>query len=803
MARYSEQIKKMTLEEKVSLLSGKDFWSTRAIERLNIPSMAMADGPHGVRKQAGEGDHLGLVAGVKATCFPTSATMANSWDLEICKEVGRALSKEAAHHHVNILLGPGLNIKRNPLCGRNFEYFSEDPYLSGKMAAAYTRGIQTEGIGACLKHYAANNQEYLRMTNDSIVDLRTLHEIYLTGFEIAVKEGKPKAVMSAYNPVNGTYANENKYLLKDVLVDQWGFDGLVVSDWGGSNDPVESVKAGSHLEMPTPGPDSIYRIIKAVDCGHLDESVVNERVEAYLKVLYATEIKKEVQVDYENHHRLAQKAAEASIVLLKNEAVLPLQENSKVTVIGDFAKKPRYQGAGSSLVNAYKLQSTLDVFEDFNIQLVGYAKGYDRNGKENKGLIKEAIELLKEADVALVYVGLNEVDEVEGHDRDHMQLAKNQLDLLQAVSETGKKVIAVVSCGSAIEMTWEKYCHGIVHSYLAGQAGSGAILKVIMGAVNPSGKLNETYPMVYEDCPNYNYYPGKERTSEYREGLYVGYRYYDKVKQLVQYPFGYGLSYTSFKFNDLVVKKEGVQCTITNTGNRAGSEVVQLYIGKKDSKVYRPEKELKGFAKVYLEAKESITLSLPFDDYSFRCYDASLEKFVVEKGIYTIFIGSSSKDLHLSGELMVDGVELIVKHQEQLKKYYEGDITNLTRDEFEVLYGKKVPMSDWSLREPLSMNDALVQMRYAKSFIARMSIKVLIGIRDRSYKKGKPNLNLFFLSNMPFRAVAKMSDGNISLEMTEKIVEIVNGRFFKGLGGFIRSFNHYKKMNKQHKHLKG
>lgn len=803
MGLYKEKIEKMTLEEKASLLSGKDFWHTRAIKRLEIPSMAMADGPHGLRKQASEGDHLGLTSGVKATCFPTSATMANSWDLEICEAVGQALSKEAAYHQVNILLGPGLNIKRNPLCGRNFEYFSEDPYLSGKMAAAYTKGIQNEGVSACLKHFAANNQEYLRMTNDSIVDLRTLHEIYLTGFEIAIKEAKPKAIMSAYNRVNGTYANENKYLLRDVLVDQWAFDGIVVSDWGGSNNPVEGVKAGAHVEMPTPGLDSIYRIVEAVKNGILEEKILDEKVEEYLKVLYDTEIKKAVEVDYENHHRLAQKAAESAIVLLKNEEVLPLKKDSKVAIIGDFAKKPRYQGAGSSLVNPYKIESSLDVVDNFDFQMMGYAKGFDRNGEENNTYIKEAVNLVKSAEVALVYIGLNEVDEVEGHDRDHMQLAKNQSDLLQALSKTGKKIIAIVSCGSVIEMPWGKYCDGIVHGYLAGQAGASAILKVITGEINPSGKLNETYPMVYEDCPSVNYYPGKERTSEYREGLYVGYRYYDKVGATVKYPFGFGLSYTTFKMSDLVINKDNIECTITNTGDMAGSEVVQLYIGKKDSKIYRPEKELKGFKKVYLEANESKVVMIPFDEYSFRCYDVSLEKFVVEKGEYSIFIGSSSRDIHLFGKISREGVELNLENEEQLEEYYTGNITDVNKETFEVLYGQKVPESEWSKNKALTINDSLTQMTYAKSFLARLTIKILIGLRNRSYKKGKPDLNLFFLSNMPFRAIAKMSEGNVSLKMTEDIVKIVNGHFFKGISALIKSFNHYKKKNKENKHLNG
>ncbi len=806
---YKAMIDAMTLEEKASLLSGADFWRSRAIERLNIPPMAFADGPHGLRKQASEGDHLGLVKGVEATCFPTSATLANSWDVDICDQVGQAIGKEAVFNSVNILLGPGLNVKRSPLCGRNFEYFSEDPYLSGKLAAAFTKGFQKQGVGACLKHFAANSQEFLRMTNDSIVDARTLHEIYLTGFEIAVKEAKPKAVMSSYNKINGVYAHENPYLLKTILVDQWGFDGIVVSDWGGSNDAVASAKAGATIEMPSTGYDSIHQLVDAVKCGALDESVIDERVQVYLKVLDETKIaqthehKSEYKSEYKSehkpvpnldaHHLLAQKTAEASIVLLKNEKVLPLSASCKVAIIGDFAKNPRYQGAGSSMVNPYALDHTLSVLDQIPLDVIGYADGFERNGQLNKAKIDEAVALSQQAEVVLLYIGLNEVDEVEGQDRSHLKLPLNQIALIESLAKSKAKIVAIISCGSVIEMPWATACDAIVHGYLSGQAGAKAILNVITGKVNPSGKLTESYPLCYEDTPNAAYYPGTEATSEYREGLYVGYRYYDKAKQAVQFPFGFGLSYTTFEYSELEISLSSAKCKITNIGSLAGGEVVQLYVGKDQDRIHRAVKELKGFAKIFLEPGESAVVEIPFDDYTFRYYDVEKSGFAVEMGTYHIHIARSSKEICLSGQIFVEGVFPQREDSTILSNYFEGNVKNISRETFERLYGKPIPNAFWDRTKPLGLNDSLAQMTYAKSFMARTVIRILCSLRNRSVKKGTPDLNLFFLSNMPFRAVAKMSNGAFSIEMTKSVLMIVNGHFFKGVGNLIQSTIQYRK----------
>ena len=580
--KYEKIINQMTLEEKARMMSGKNTWETVDFPQYGIPSMTLSDGPHGLRRQAGAGDHLGLNASLPATCFPTAASVANSWDEKLGEEIGVALAEEAVTMGVNVILGPGLNIKRSPLCGRNFEYFSEDPYHAGKMAAAYIRGIQSQGIAACPKHFAANSQELRRMANDSVVDERTFRELYTTGFEIAVKEGKAKSIMSSYNEVNGIYANENSHMLQEILVDEWGFDGFVVSDWGGSNDHALGVKNGSHLEMPGTGNSGVHDIVEAVKNGSLTEEVLDERLDELLKVIFdthqATEEKKGSDFDIEAHHELARKAAQESIVLLKNEDnILPLQPGTKVAVIGDFAQNPRYQGAGSSLVNPAKQpESILGEMKNSGLEMVAFEQGYRRNKKSDEKLINQAKDAAKKAEVVLIFAGLDEISESEGLDRTHMNMPQAQNMLIDEITTVNPNVIVVLSAGSAVEMPWYSYVRGIVHGYLGGQAGASAMLNVLTGKVCPSGKLNETYPMYCEDTPVQHYYPSKERISEYREALYVGYRYYTTVDKKVRFPFGFGLSYTKFKYSDLKVDESGVTFQIRNTGKIKGTEIAQL-----------------------------------------------------------------------------------------------------------------------------------------------------------------------------------------------------------------------------------
>ena len=788
-------LQKMTTEEKAAILGGKTVWQTRENERLSIPSIFLSDGPHGLRKQAGAGDHLGLNASLEATCFPTAATIANSWDEKLGEELGEALGEEAASMDVDVLLGPGLNIKRSPLCGRNFEYFSEDPYLSGKMAAAYIRGIQRMGVAACPKHFAVNSQELRRMAMDAVVDERTLREIYLTGFEIAVKEGKSKAIMSSYNRINGIYANENKHLLTDILREEWGFDGMVVSDWGGNNDAVKAVEAGANLEMPNCGYGSAREIVKAVKDGTLSESVLDERVCELVKVIMDLKEHKNTGrgekhsgFNREEHHRLAKRAAAASMVLLKNEAsILPLDSNKKLAIIGDFAFAPRYQGAGSSMVNPTKVEAVAGIARDYKLNILGMTRGYKRDGDVDEAEKKAALDLAEKADIVIFCFGLNEISESEGLDRTHMRIPQNQIELLQDISKVNENVVGILSAGSAMEMPWQSCCKAILNGYLNGQAGASATLDILTGAVNPSGRLAETYPIAYEHTPSFRYYPSSERTSEYRESIFVGYRYYDTSKVRVQYPFGFGLSYTEFTYSGLKVDDAGAELTVSNTGDRDGAEVVQMYVGLPNAIVFRPEKELKGFAKVFLKAGESRKVKIPFDDKTFRYWNVKTESWEVETGTYNVMIGSSVADIRLVGTIERTGSNIGMPYNPALLPYYyTGLVQKISDEEYETLLGHKIPSGEWSGQ--LGVNDAICQMYYAKSRLARFVYKVLTDKKKKSEQTGKPDLNVLFIYNMPLRAIAKMTNGMVGMDMVHGMVEIVNGEFFRGLGRVIGGF---------------
>ena len=489
-------LKELTLEEKCALLSGAETFKTRGMPQHGIPQIWLSDGPHGLRKQAGESDHLGLNPSVPATCFPTASAVANSWDAALGEEIGAALGEEAAAQEVSVVLGPGLNMKRNPLCGRSFEYFSEDPYLAGKLAAGYIRGIQSKGVAACPKHFAVNSQETRRMASDSIVDERTLREIYLTGFEIAVKEGHPRSIMSSYNLVNGTYANENKHLLMEILRGEWGFDGAVITDWGGSNDHALGVKNGSTLEMPAPGGDSVRELLAAVESGKISESDIDARLSELLPLVFDTKAALDAapcEFDAAAHHALARRAAEESLVLLKNEgSLLPLAEGTKVAVIGDFAKNPRYQGAGSSMVNSTQVDVLLDKLIDSELNVIGYQQGFDRHGKPDAALQKSACELATQADTVILCMGLDEIAESEGLDRSNLRLAQNQVDLLQAVAAVNPKIAVVLYSGSVVETPWLDNCQALLYAALGGQAGAGAVADALTGKVNPAARLWST-----------------------------------------------------------------------------------------------------------------------------------------------------------------------------------------------------------------------------------------------------------------------------------------------------------------------
>ena len=796
---YNEIISKMTLEEKCSLLSGKGNFTTKEVKRLGIPSMFLSDGPHGLRKQAGAADHLGLNASLPATCFPTASAMANSWDEHLGEELGQMLGEEAASQGISVLLGPGLNMKRSPLCGRNFEYFSEDPYLAGKMAAAYIRGIQSKGVAACPKHFAANNQETLRMHSNSVVDERTFREVYLTGFEIAVKEGKPLAIMTSYNRVNGTYSSENEHLLKDILKDEWGFSGMVVTDWGGSNDRVKGLIAGNHLEMPATNGNSDREVAAEVRDGSLSEELLDKRVAEYLKVLFATVIPDSTpDFDKKSHHAFARKAAENSIVLLKNDdTLLPIKAGTKVAVIGDFAEKPRYQGAGSSLVNPTMLDNPVSELKSSGLNVIGFEKGYLRSGEKDDSIKQSAVELAEKADVVLFYMGLDEISEMEGMDRRNMRIHDNQEDVLAAVAKANPNVVAVLFGGAPFETPWWGSVKAAVHGYLGGQAGTGAIARVISGKVNPSGKLAETWALRYEDTPAYSYFPGKESTSEYREGPYIGYRYYSTAGVPVRFPFGFGLSYTSFRYSDIKADRKSVQVRITNTGSVDGAEIVQVYIACKNSILFRPDEELKAFAKVWLKAGESKVVTMPLDDKAFRYFNIKTGRFETESAEYEVRVGASSRDIRLKTSIKIGGANGEAPYlAEDLPSYYSGKVSNVSTSEFETLLGHKIPSHNWERTKPIGRNDTVAQLCYAKSRIARLAYKIIANRKEKCERRGTPDLNILFIYNIPFRGIAKMMAGAVDIAMVDAILEIVNGHFFKGVGHLLASAHSKGKTSK-------
>lgn len=788
--KHKKLINKMRLEEKAALLSGKGEWQTWNFDRLEIPSIYCSDGPHGIRKQAGTGDHLGMNPSLPATCFPTAAAVSNSWDPELGEEIGKALGKEAVAQEVHVVLGPGLNIKRSPLCGRNFEYFSEDPYQAGKMAAGYVKGIQSQGVYACPKHFAVNSQECRRMAMNAVIDERTLREIYLTGFEIAVREGGARALMTSYNQVNGFYANENIHLLKDILREEWEYDGIVITDWGGSNDHVKGVAAGSDLEMPSPGMDSARQIVKAVREGRVDEESVDACVDRMLEAVFTLtkERRKADTFDKKVHHDLARKVASQSAVLLKNQKnILPLKAGTRVALIGEFAFEPRYQGAGSSMVNPTMLDKMVDLIQEYDLVLEGTAKGYCRTGEVDAVMEKEAVDLAQSVDVVLYCFGLDEFSESEGIDRMHMRIPQNQISLMESIARVNDNIVGILSAGSAVEMPWITNMKALLHGFLYGQAGAGAMLDIVTGKVNPSGRLSETYPLRYEDNPTFRYFPSKERNSEYREAQYVGYRYYDTAKVKVQFPFGFGLSYTKFEYSDLIVDLDGAEFTLTNVGKMDGAETAQLYVGMKDSKIFRPEKELKGFQKVFLKSGESRRVRIPFDDKTFRYWNVRTNWWETEGGTYTIMIGANCMDIRLTAMKEVKGTtEFYPYYINRMPSYYSGLISNVEDKEFQELLGVPIPTGKWSGN--LTANDAICQMYYAKCFLARFVYNKLTQMKKKSEEMGKPDLNILFIYNMPFRAIAKMTEGMVSMEMVEGIVSMVNGQFFRGMGRVIAGF---------------
>jgi beta-glucosidase len=785
--KHKEKIEQMTLEEKASLMSGANFWNTKSIDHADIPSIMLTDGPHGLRKQGGKADHLGLNKSKPATCFPTAATLANSWDICLLEEVGRCLGREAAMESVSVLLGPGLNIKRNPLCGRNFEYFSEDPYLSGKLAAAMTKGIQSEGVAACPKHFAVNSQETHRMLVDEIVDERALHELYLEAFRILVREARPKTMMTSYNKVNGVYANENEYLLKDVLRKAWGYEGVLVSDWGGNNDRVEALRAGSTLEMPSTSGVTDAEIVMAVKKGYLSEEVLDEQVDRFLTLLdetarnvLAKEIKDKQEEMHRANHIKAVDAACRSMVLLKNEGkLLPFTNtNQKVAVIGDFAEKPRYQGAGSSLVVPTKLPCLKDELKQSGINVIGYEPGFKRYGKKHEGLLKQAVDLARKADLVCLFLGLDESSEAEGVDRAHMQLSGNQIELIKKISEIGTPIVLILAGGSPIEMPFIHEVQAILHGYLPGQGGAEALVKILLGKYNPSGKLAETYPIKYEDVASASFYPGEELTSEHRESIFIGYRHYDAGEQEVLFPFGFGLSYTSFAYRGMKIESDKkdyvVKVTVENTGDCKGEEIVQIYVAPKNRKVFHEKKGLKGFAKVALKPGERKEVSIALSDHAFSYYHIGRRAWVAEKGEYEILAGTSSREILLRETIDIEGVEV--------DNPYTSDVCF----DFNKLLGRELPEAYWNRAKTIDEHDLIEQARYGGRF-GQFIYRFILFVHRFYLWREKPILanNVLFVLGLPFRSVSRMSGGRFSRNRLDGLLMMVNGHFFKGLWQLI------------------
>ncbi|MDR2177237.1 MAG: glycoside hydrolase family 3 C-terminal domain-containing protein [Treponema sp.] len=801
----------LTLEEKASLCSGKDFWTLKGIERLGLPSIMVTDGPHGLRKQAGGSDHLGINQSVPAACFPAASAGACSFDRELLREIGAAMGEECLQERVAVILGPGANIKRSPLCGRNFEYFSEDPYLSGEMAAALINGVQSKGVGTSLKHYAANNQETRRMTSNSVVDERALREIYLAGFERAVKKSQPWTVMCSYNLINGVYASDNERLLSGILRDEWGFKGLVMTDWGAVDDRVQGIRAGLDLEMPGSGGINDAKIVEAVKSGALDEKLLDRVVLRIVELILKSREQAKPGYAYNAaaHHQLARRAAAESAVLLKNEGdILPLcggtaaapahAGGKTLAVIGAFAEKPRYQGAGSSKINPFKLENPLEELRKAGLS-VEYAPGYkldSSGGTPDTRLIAEAAALAGKKDIAVVFAGLPDEYESEGFDRNSLDMPPSHNELIEAVAAANPNTIVVLFLGAPVILPWADRVKGILLLYLGGQAVGGAAADLLTGLRDPAGRLAETWPLSLEDNPSYHYFPGGSKSVEYRESVFVGYRYYNTVDKPVAYPFGYGLSYTAFEYSDLTLSRgefragEELQLRVTvkNTGNRSGAEVVQVYVAPESSQIFRPCAELKGFEKIRLEAGESKTVTITLDDRSFAYYHPLDRVWALEGGSYSILVGANSRDIRLRHSVTVagDGREAGLAALKDKAPEYFGltaqrkeapakDGLVIPPASFEAVYGRGLPPAERLPGEPFTLNSTIQDIKDTPAGQALLQ-QIVSGV-ENTFGAGNEDMRPMIdrmIMEMPLRTLNMMTPGGMPPGALEGILAALN-----------------------------
>lgn len=774
----SNIINEMSIEEKASLCVGEDYWNSKKIERFDIPNIKMSDGPHGLRVQRESVDNLGINESEISICFPALSTIGNSWNKELAYLLGKTLGEEAKEEKVNIVLGPAVNIKRSPLCGRNFEYISEDPFLAGIIGSEYVKGLQSQNVGACVKHFAVNNQEDRRRTINAIIDERTLREIYLKPFEIILKNSNPWAIMSAYNKVNGEYCTENKHLLKEILRKEWNYNGIVISDWGAENDRVKGLKATHELEMPGGRGNGVNEIVEAVKNRKISEDELNKVVDRIIETAKKCKRKNKELKEYnkEKHHNIALKIAEDSIVLLKNkDNILPLKLNKNIAIIGDMAKSPRYQGSGSSTINPYKIENALDTFLENNIKFE-YAKGYERiDLKNDKKLLEEAIKIAEKNEIVIVFAGLTENYESEGIDRKNIDIPINQNKLIQEICKVNNNVIVVLSNGSPIAMPWKDNVKAIITGYLGGEAGGRAIVNCLIGKVNPSGKLSESYPKDLSDTPCYNYYPGTELISEYKESIYVGYRYYDKVNKEVLFPFGFGLSYTQFQYSNLKVNKYDdkieVKFKIKNIGKVTGKEIAQIYISQIESKIYKPNKELKEFVKIELSPNEEKEIAVKLNRKSFEYYNTETKSWKIEEGTYQIQIGKSSRDIVLKQEIYINSRDKKISKRYP-QKYYDGNIQNISDEDFERLLGYKLPEKHLNI-ENVTDENTLEQIKDTK--VGKIIYKNQIEKMNNLFKKQNTNKATKVMMDMqkPLKKFYEKKNSKITKDMIEELLDII------------------------------
>ena len=781
----------MTLEEKAAMCDGKDYWHLKGIERLGIPEIMVCDGPHGLRKKDYEKKGSSLSASVPSICFPTAVTTACSWDPDLLEKMGKALGGKCLNEKVGVLLGPGVNMKRSPLCGRNFEYFSEDPVLAGELAASFINGVQSRGVGTSLKHFCANDQESRRMNGDSVVDERALREIYLPAFEIAVKKAQPWTVMNSYNKINGTFGSENAHTQTEILRDDWGFEGAIVTDWGACNNRDDGLVAGNDIEMPSSSGAGTRKILDAVKSGKISEELLNERVLKILELIKkaadgAEKAEKEgFEFDEEKDHLLAKEIAEQSMVLLKNDGILPLDKSKKIAVIGEMAKTPRYQGAGSSQINPTHLDGAYDILVAAGVNAT-YSQGYERTlakAKKNPAHIEEAVAAAKNADTVLLFIGLTEDYESEGFDRTHMKLPDAHIELVKAVSAVNKNIVVILSGGAPVEFDWDNdSVRAILNSYLGGQAGAGAVVDIVLGKVNPSGKLAETYPEKLEDNPSFNNFPGNIATVEYRESVYIGYRYYEKAGQSVRYPFGYGLSYTTFEYSGLYIDKTdmdendtlSVSFRVKNTGSVAGFETAQLYVGDPESTIFRPVKELKGFKKIWLEPGEEKAITITLNKRAFAFFNVKTNGWCVESGIFNIYVGASSADIRLTGSVNVTAAPAeIPDYRETAPVYYTGKVQSVPDDQFTAVLGRPIPPTERDRSTPLTVVDSFETSSYTKwggriNNLMHKMIPVFVKGPGADFAIG-------IATQTPIRNFISMSGGVFSEKMAAGLLRILNG----------------------------